>query len=397
MNLQEKIQILNKLQQYNNLYYTFFNLCDIEYTDKIDTLAVSCNKDSDDIILSINLKFWNILNIPQKCFVISHECLHIIFNHLTRLKYMIQNDKTINIKILNIAADLCVNESLIRSYKFIRSEVDMNYYWLDTCFPDGSVSYGHNLEYYYEKLLDSNIPDGGLVDFHGDWEATDIPEDNIKNIISNLSENEKETLEKVLSIAGTDDFVINKILQKKDIKKNKKWEAIVQNWVKSKLEISDKEISQWARTNRRFVTLQSNFFIPTEMEIENKEKKKYNVYFFLDVSGSCRGYAQRFYDSARSIPTDKFNVKFLCFSTWVKEIDIENKKIPNGGGTSFSIIENYLNKQEEYPDGVFILTDGYGNSVKPKHPDRWIWMLTGSHSIEYIPKDSKKFKLKEYE
>lgn len=101
------------------------------------------------------------------------------------------------------------------------------------------------------------------------------------------------------------------------------------------------------------------------------------------------------------MPEDKFDVKAFSFNTQVNEIDLKTGRVHKGYGTSFGIIEShiqrYISKNKiKYPKAVFILTDGYGNTVNPKHPERWYWFLTESYK-NYIPNKSKSFNLKDYE
>lgn len=430
MQLEEKIELLRGLQPYGNMYYTFLNMSYIEFTDKIPTLAVSATDETGEhIILKINPKFWESIDKLQKLFLISHECLHVMLSHLPRLFRMI-NDPAFNMHLMNIAADLCVNETLIRHYKFIREEIDIGWCWLDTVFPDQQVPYGMSMEYYYSLLIDKKTTNGenaegkgegetageqdsggngqpkhpnSLADDHSGW----FPISNkvLQEIIDNMDVSELEKLKEVISsveeqkscFAGTAYQFVIKQLEDKKIVKKKKWETVIHRWVKSKLKVTENEFYQWARKNRRFVTLDSNFFLPTIADMDKKKKEKISIAFYLDTSGSCHSYAQRFYDAAKSVPLDRFDVRFFCFSTYVHEIDLKQTRLPMGGGTCFRIIEQSVLKEfEKYPDGVFIITDGWGTNVSPKIPEKWFWFLTENND-SCFPKTCNKFLLRNYE
>ena len=82
----------------------------------------------------------------------------------------------------------------------------------------------------------------------------------------------------------------------------------------------------------------------------------------------------------------------FAFDTEVTEIDKEKGEFPYGGGTSFSCIEKFIRKEIarrniEYPEVVFVLTDGYGDRVNPHFPDRWVWINT-TDCDNCIPKQS---------
>jgi hypothetical protein len=154
--------------------------------------------------------------------------------------------------------------------------------------------------------------------------------------------------------------------------------------------------------------------LPVEMEVEDlqEDKEKIEVYFFLDSSGSCAGLADRFFKAAKSIPHgkhDRFELKLFCFDTKCykladKETDKEYGVLKGFGGTCFNAIELYISekvkewKLKEYPT-VFIITDGMGTTIEKQvksEMSKWYWFLTTDYDA-YIPKDSHKFLLKNFE
>ena len=83
------------------------------------------------------------------------------------------------------------------------------------------------------------------------------------------------------------------------------------------------------------------------------------------------------------------------FDTKVYETTIESRRLYGFGGTSFDIIEDYIQSyikknNLKYPEAVFVITDGCGNSVNPQIPKNWYWFLSKNY-ITYIPKESNKF------
>ena len=191
-------------------------------------------------------------------------------------------------------------------------------------------------------------------------------------------------------------------------KKKKKFESIIIKTCKKMIKIDDTDEESWI-INRRKEDLYSrlNVLLPTENTIENitKEKDKKHIFAFLDISGSCYGYKDRFVKILASIPEDKFVVRSFSFDERVEPINRTGKSsysIYGGGGTSFAPIEGMIQKimkeeNEDYPDAVFIITDGYGTAVHPEKPNRWHWMLTGGSTTSYIPKESKVYDLKKFE
>ena len=199
-------------------------------------------------------------------------------------------------------------------------------------------------------------------------------------------------------------FVDPKLLK---VKKKKKWETIIKKWAQKYMRNDFRDVEQWARKHRRMTMLESgNMFLPCEMEVEDmyEDMEKIKVFFFMDTSGSCAGYKERFYKAANSLPPERFDLRCFCFDTSVKEMELKDNKMFNGGGTYFHIIEEKIQaivakEKIKYPKAVFVLTDGYGDSVSPSMPERWFWFLTDG-SMGYgvtVPKDCKKFNLKDFE
>jgi hypothetical protein len=164
--------------------------------------------------------------------------------------------------------------------------------------------------------------------------------------------------------------------------------------------------SRWDRTAPRYSEiLNSNeFYLPSDnwMINEFKKKDKIDVFFFLDISGSCYHLKNRFFKAARSLDPKRFKIHLYSFDTRVHELDIKSNQIYGGGGTAFHIIENCIQEymranKKKYPHSVWIITDGYGNNVTPEIPNRWHWFLTSDHYGGYVHKDSHKHLLKDYD
>jgi hypothetical protein len=147
----------------------------------------------------------------------------------------------------------------------------------------------------------------------------------------------------------------------------------------------------------------NNMFLPSEMEIEEKEdvKKRIKVMFFQDTSGSCIHLAERFFKAAKSLPTERFDIEMFCFDTQVYKTSLTSGKLYGFGGTSFSILERYIINQckgdmRKYPKAVFVITDGYGDCIDPKYPKRWYWFLDPYYT-NCIPKKCNTFNLSDFE
>tara|TARA_B100000614_G_scaffold262909_1_gene300988 strand:- start:479318 stop:480904 length:1587 start_codon:yes stop_codon:yes gene_type:complete len=187
------------------------------------------------------------------------------------------------------------------------------------------------------------------------------------------------------------------------VKKKRKWETIIKKW--SRRYLSDESsVEQWARQNRRLMALDLDLMVPSEHTDEHKDVERIDVVFYQDFSGSCFHLAERFFKAAKSLPTDRFNVKTFCFDTEVNPVDLDGGDLRGGGGTSFRILEKHVQKLlkqgelKRYPDAVFVITDGMGDDVHPQDPTKWYWFLSDGWSTEdHIPEGSHIYKLSQFE
>lgn len=421
----EWFEISLALEQHHAVFYKVWQMGKPIFNEDIPTAAVQFDDKGDFIWFHFNPKFWKRLDFYNKLFVICHEALHIVLNHGIRTR-----DAGINRKATNIALDIVVNHALVRGFGFDRNQIEgwEDYCWVDTVFKNKNPqpSTEEMYEFYYnlfDKVYGMGGPgDGekgepGTVDDHSFMgEKSEKWDKVIDSLNEGLSEEEKESLKgmidkhfqqepksKLNQKAGTGtggQWVFANISK---VKKKKKWETVIKKWSKKYLKEKDKDVEQWARLNRRLTMLPRDMFLPSDMEVEDddKEKTRIKVYFFMDTSGSCWGLKDRFFAAASSLPPEKFDVRLLCFDTQIQETTLESKKIYGGGGTSFHILEDFIQKEINqggvYPEGVFVITDGYGDNIKPQKPDKWYWFLTPGGSKSCIDKDCNFFNLEDFE
>lgn len=434
------------LEPHHAVFYKIWQMGRPNFTEKIngmplDTAAVQFDKQGDFIWFHFNPRYWKRLQLKDKLFVICHEALHIILRHGTRTRDLSNRNK----KAINVALDIVDNHLLCKGFGFEREQIEdwQNLCWVDTVFanknplpPDDEM-----FEYYY-NLFDKvyghgYIGDGesggpGLVDDHSVLDSEDLDK-IIDKLNEELSDEEKQSLKDMIEKHGNQNKSDEKDKENSEagkssgswtfastnkVKKKKKWETVIKKWSKKFLIDKEKDVEQWARTNRRLIMLPKTMFLPSDMEVDNadQEKTKIDVWFFLDTSGSCISYKDRFFQAALSLPDERFDARLFCFDTVVEETTLESKKIYGGGGTSFSILEEAIQKElssgpgakklhdgtivqkiQKYPEAVFVITDGYGNNIAPKMPQRWHWFLTPGGTNNYIDKKCNFFKLNDFE
>ncbi len=402
--------IIKDMCEYHEMFYKLGAIGRPGVSDKIKTACVTFDREGKFLRFLFNTDFLEKLTWDQVKFVCCHEMLHLLFNHGERIK-----DNRLNRKIANIALDIVVNHSLIDNFGFSREDMselgDMSPVFKDIAFKDDHQKINDDdiFEYYFKELLDraekqtvidlTATPNGGSLDDHSSLPS--LTEEELKEVISEAI-NDKEQAEKIVQelSAGTENIkdILNIIYKKQP--QNKRWESVV-GQIRRNLIAKDKSRTyQWHKPDRRASLIDKKFLLPTINRCDHKGKNKWDLWLFADVSGSCVNYCQRFIDAARSIPTDTFNIKFHTFNTEVESVDLKTGKFYGGGGTAFDIIEEYIQvhtKQKEYPNLVFVITDGIGNAVSPQQPKNWFWFLSGRASEDYIPDESKVFSLSDFD
>jgi len=407
-------KIARNLEDHHAIFSKIWQISKVNFCDKIDTACVVFDKNGRFLDFRFNKQFWDSLNLYQRCFIFCHECLHILLNHGERIRLL-------KPELANIATDLVINEMLINDFNFYRSDlgtIGQEGCFLDTIFPKQNIEKNKSTEFYY-NLLDSNLkqlPKTLSIDNHtglyNNDDANDIKE-LLEEIISDansfdtfnfkqkvLDNEEGKICQKAGSVPGS----LTKIVKIDNVPVKKKWETVIKNWALSTIKNKDKDVTQWTRTNRRFATINSDLILPSDMEVEdlNKEKNRIKVVFFQDTSGSCSGFIERFFKAAKSMPKDKFDVELYCFDTQVYKTSLESGKLYGFGGTSFSILEDYVwnniaeRKLEKYPKAIFVITDGYGDNIKPALPKTWHWFLS-TNDTSCIDKECNIYDLSKFE
>jgi predicted metal-dependent peptidase len=419
------LMIARDLEIHHSVFAKLWSVGKPSFSEEIPTAAVTFDRNGNHLDFKFNPKFWDERTPYERNFIICHECMHIILNHGNRLK-------TLNKDLGNVAADVVINEMLVAGFGFNRKQakwLDENACWIDTSLKDVvvHVDEDRSLEYYYLLLkrdlsdkIKEAIKNGKLkiVDSHegmGSIDSKDL-EDVLGDVLDSMNETEKESLDKTFNdvnnkevdecnkVAGTVPGKLSKIIKLGRIKKKKKWETVIKRWANKFINDDSKDLEQWARMNRRFMNISTNLFLPSEMEIEEKidVKKKIKVAFFQDTSGSCSHLAERFFKAAKTLPTNRFEIELYCFDTEVYKTSLASGKLYGFGGTSFSVIEEYVfntiakGDLNAYPKAIWIVSDGYGDTVNPRKPKNWYWFLSENYT-NYIPKECNIFMLKDFE
>jgi predicted metal-dependent peptidase len=265
---------------------------------------------------------------------------------------------------------------------------------------DGDIESEETFEYYYNKLIESpntKFIDLKLVDSHDHLEEVDFDK-IVDNLGEDLSEQEKKEIAKTIdkhreksSSFGRGDRAMAEwetMTVPTTIKKKRAWFELIKRWATHKGQ-TDADADQWVRKNRRLAFLESDtgsqLMLPSENEDCAYDDDKVEMWLYLDVSGSCYNLRNDFFCASLTIPHDRIKMRTFCFDTKITEVNLKDRQLISGGGTSFSIIEQHIQKElkpgKKHPV-IFVFTDGYGDSVHINEPKKWHWFIEGSWGIE---------------
>lgn len=405
-----------RLAKFHGIFYKMWSYGKPVLTTKIPTAAAVFDDTGRAYKFMFNPEFWNKLTDYDRAFIVAHECLHVLLNHGQRGMLAFRNGRKDQ---ANVAMDLAVNHMLEDYFGFNRKllgqEIRDKLVYGETFYPPGTeFATDDSFEQHYvriSKLIQSGkikeiiVP--GLDDHSYLAPNEQGGESHIREVAKELSSSERqklaEGLKKELGKEAGNEAGLNWLdINASRPRKKRKWEHYVKLWNYNALfNDSDRE-ENFMKTDRRLAYFEKseNFFLPGDNPsyIKVKDRKKVRVYLFLDVSGSCVHLKDYFFEAARTLPPERFEVRGFTFNTEVREVNIYTDKIVGDGGTSFTCIDKYIetNFGNKYPKCVFVFTDGYGDNVAPRYPERWYWFLTDENSQSCIPNNSNVFHLSDF-
>jgi predicted metal-dependent peptidase len=384
--------------------------------NSISTAGVTWDDTKKRIKFLFNEKFAEKLTDEEFYFVVSHEAIHILNCHVFLFKDEIETLKKDNktdahiqrhIKRLNIASDCVVNDSLVNIYKMNRFESvagDQKLCWGKELV--GSECHDMTSKEVFLLLDDEKMEKFGQMPQHT-WDSffdengnlkedfvkslKDVVEEGLEN--SNVPDEDREKLFEMKKTFGeSNDPNVAGNQPKGNLRQidksndNIRWNIVLSDFVETR-----KTFDNWSRQNRKLYEFYPDTLLPKQDNTEVQE-----IFVAVDSSGSIdRRALTLFVNLLRNCPSH-IKIKAISFDTKCYEFDIYKDKQPQGGGgTNFQIIENYIQINfKKYPKCVIVLTDGEATFVKPKYPDKWLFLLYGSCCETYIGK-MKRHKIKD--
>jgi predicted metal-dependent peptidase len=348
-----------------------------------------------------NVGFFNLLEPEEIKFVFAHEILHCAYDHFSRtystdsLSKYIEGDLTfdekqeLNRKLVNIAADYCVNRDLVECEigQMIRPEIIKLFY--DKKY-DGKI-----MEEVYKDLLKNGAGKGSVLDDHsvgqnaGSGAGNQVrkaklgDEEGEGEGPSSMSDEERENAERefkekmITAYDAQEAYAERKQMDgqsagkmpaelKRIIDRLRKPEINWRTYIRKKIISYFKLNEYWASPHRR--TFDSTFILPG-----CKQAEKVDIHIAVDCSGSISevelgdflteiyGITNQFKDYTIRVWTFDAKVYKESYQEYtprnIKELP--KYKFFGGGGTSFQVNWDFMKEKRIKPHVFIMFTDGY--------------------------------------
>ena len=311
---------------------------------------------TDGRSIFFNREFFNKMSVKQVEFVIAHEIMHNVFDHMARTE---GRDR----KIFNIAADYCVNGQLVRDRIGDHNVPDIK------IFHDPK-HYGKSAEQVYDEIFDEMDEQelealGQLLDEHVDWGDQDGKGDGqprySKEELKQIRDEMREATMQAAQAAGAGNTPASVARMIKELTEPKmNWREILRQQIQSTI----KNDYSFMRPNRKGWHM--NAILPGTQYDETID-----ICVAIDMSGSIGDeQAKDFLAEIKGIMQEykDFKIKVWCFDTKVyNEQDYDGYSMDEfdqyepmgGGGTEFDANWEYMKEHQIQPKKFIMFTDGY--------------------------------------
>lgn len=336
----------------------FFGSLLMHVTLNIDEKCETAYTDMKSICFGT--KFLDEISDREVEFVLMHEILHVALQHCKR-------GHELNQKLFNIACDIVVNSIILEANNMSLSSITLAKYGESMHkLPDGSEGHIYTAEQVYYELLKvphRYISAAGFNDSHDMWVESNKDPVQSDIWVQHVLEAVK-TAERLQSShsGSTVPRFASRILNAKR-SRCIDWRKVLHTFLTE--ELSDYSFSP---PDRRFSD--ADYFIPDFNGYESKECAK-NVLFMIDTSGSVSDdelsaafseieYALELFEGRLSGWVSFFDCDVTTPVPFASREDLDSIVPKGGGGTSFRVIFDYVNKKmnDNLPESIVIITDG---------------------------------------
>jgi len=319
-----------------------------------------------------NTKFIEKLTDGEILFLMGHEILHVVYDHMAR-------NQGRNPQLSNIAADYCVNGDLVQNkvgtpIKVVPILHETKYYgWSFEKVYDDLYENAEKIDMddLLEKMLDEHLDgDSGDGDSNGNQE-TDENGNPVSKSKPKLSEKDRrqikdEMKEAVLNAAAAAGNSAGNIPQ--GVKR------LIEQWTAPKLdwrEILQQQIQSTIKNDFTFQKINRRSWHMDAILPGMDNDEKIDICLCVDMSGSVSStMIKDFFSEVKGITDmyEDFNIQLWCFDTEVygyKKFDPTNidellDYTPlGGGGTEFDVNWTFMKEHDIVPKKLIMFTDGY--------------------------------------
>lgn len=303
--------------------------------------------------LYYNRNFFEDKSAKEVEFIVAHEILHNVFEHMLRAEGR-------NQQIWNAACDYSVNGQLVRDR--IGTQPKGIKIFHDT------KHYGKSSEQIYDELFDQMDSDelsalGQLLDEHIDWEkgGNGNQPSYSKEELKQIRDEIKEAMMQAAQAAGAGNVPAGIAKLIKELTEPKmNWREILRQQIQSTI----RNDFTWMRPNRK------GWHIGAILPGTNYDET-IDICIAIDMSGSISNkQAQDFLSEIKGIMDEykDYKIKLWCFDTRVyNEEDFDGQggndlleyQVQGGGGTEFDCNWNYMKQHDINPKKFIMFTDGY--------------------------------------
>lgn len=343
----------------------------IDGSDWVPTAA------TDGRSIFFNRKFFEPLTVKQVEFVIAHEILHNVFDHMSRVE---GRDRS----IWNAAADFCVNGQLVRDRIGDHNLPDIK------IFHDPK-HYGKSAEQVYDEIFNDMDQKqlealGQLLDEHIDWgeDGKDGQPKYSKEELKQIRDEIREATIAAAQAAGAGNIPASIQRMIKELTEPKmNWREILRQQIQSTI----KNDYTFMRPNRKGWHM--NAILPGTNFDETID-----ICIAIDMSGSIGdAQARDFLTEIKGIMEQyqEFKIKLWCFDTRVyNEADFDaynmddfvDYEVKGGGGTEFDANWDYMKEHNIQPKKFIMFTDGYPwGSWGDEHYCDTVYIIHGNNTI----------------
>jgi predicted metal-dependent peptidase len=325
--------------------------------------------------LYYNTQFFNAMNNKEIEFVVAHEILHMVFDHMGR-----RDDR--DPMIYNISADYIVNNTLVRDRigtipSIVKCYQDFKYEgWTSEEVYDDVYEKAKEMGDEYLKQLgemldehldseddgtgDGDNDDSEAEDSNGNATSSSKPKYS-KEEIKQIKDEIKENMISAAQSAGAGNVPAEVARMIKELTEPKmNWREILRQQIQSIIR-SDYTFSRPSRKGQM-----SGAILPA-MDFQDT----IDLAVAIDMSGSIGNkQGEDFLGEIKGIMDEyqDYNIKIWCFDTQVYNEqdfssdggeDLLDYEIIGGGGTDFMANWTYMKDQDYVPKKLIMFTDGY--------------------------------------